>query len=318
LGRKALLLLPALLLSACGGGETTTVLTEPPATQSTTSTTVPEADGGAPPPAEPVLSKDGIRALDRFAADAPGEVAIAVSPLGGGVAIEAGAALEPRAWSTMKVPLLAALIDSAGGIGKLGEAERGQAEAALTASDNEAALALFDRLGELEGGENGASAAIESVLRRAGDTATRVNTEPSPEGYSTFGQTIWQPGAANLFFEKLAGGCLLDREGTKYVLSLMEDVVADQRWGLGEAPSPPGAAVAFKGGWGPEPNGGYLVRQSGVVTDGDRGYVMSVIAIPDDTGEASFAAGQDLVSEATRVVAEDADAGPEAAVTCER
>ena len=98
----------------------------------------------------------------------------------------------------------------------------------------------------------------------------------------------------------------------------MENVVADQRWGLGQAGTPGGAAVAFKGGWGPEPSGGYLVRQSGIVTDGEEGYALSVIAIPDDTSEASFASGQDLVSEAAALVAEHAGAGSKASVTCER
>ncbi len=212
-----------------------------------------------------MLSEDAIRDLERFADSAPGEVGIAVAALGGAEPIAIGDAEAGRAWSTMKVPLLVTLLDRVGGEGELSEVERAQAEAALTASDNEAALALFDRLGELEGGTDAASAAIEAVLRRSGDSETEVNTEPSPEGYSTFGQTIWSASNSALFFRALAGGCLLDEADTEFVLSLLEDVVADQRWGLGEAEVPGGARVAFKGGWGPEPGGGYLVRQSGVV-----------------------------------------------------
>jgi hypothetical protein len=309
LGRKALLLLPLILLAACGGdGGETTVVTEP-----ATSTQTGAEEG---PEAPPVLSPDAVRELESFAAGAPGEVAIAVSPLGGGDAVEAGETGPARAWSTMKAPLVVALIESAGGLPGLTGEEQEQADAALTASENEAALTLFDGLAEREGGDAAASAAIEAVLRRAGDEETEVNTEPSPDGFSTFGQTIWRPAASNLFFRALAGGCLLDRQGTDYVLSLMTDVVADQRWGLGESPTPGDAEVAFKGGWGPEPGGGYLVRQSGIVTAGDEGYVISVVAIPSDTSEAAFGAGRELVSEATALVAENAGSGTDAAVTC--
>ncbi len=98
----------------------------------------------------------------------------------------------------------------------------------------------------------------------------------------------------------------------------MEDVVPDQRWGLGQAAVPGGATVAFKGGWGPEPSGGYLVRQSGSVAGSKGGYALSVIAIPDDTGAGSFEAGQAIVSEAAGVVTGALGSGGEAAVTCEK
>jgi beta-lactamase class A len=314
-GRKTVLLIAVLALSACGGDDpTTTAVTDPEATS-----TGGGDDGGRPPPEQAeALSPDAVRELERFAADAPGEVGIAVAPLDDSEPLAVGTAQTGRAWSTMKVPLLVALLDHLGGADELSAAERSQAEAALTASDNEAALALFDRLGELEGGIDGASAAIDEVLRRAGDDETEVNTEPSPRGFSTFGQTEWSAGASTLFLRALAAGCLLDEEDTDYVLALMEDVVADQRWGLGDAGVPEAADVAFKGGWGPEPSGGYLVRQGGTVTAGNRGYALSVIAIPSDTSEASFAAGQDLVTQAARIVGGDAGTGPPAAVTCER
>lgn len=323
MGRKALLLIAVLSLAACGGGdETTTITSEPPAAESTEPAR-PQGDRDEKPAREPdVLSDDAIRDLERFADGAPGEVGIAVTALDGAEPIAIGDADTGRAWSTMKVPLLVALLDRVGGEGELSADERAQAEAALTASDNEAALALFDRLGGLEGGTDAASAAIEEVLRRSGDSETEVNTDPSPEGYSTFGQTNWSASDSALFFRALAGGCLLDEADTEFVLSLLEGVVADQRWGLGEAGVPGGAKVAFKGGWGPESGGGYLVRQSGVVLNNEgmdsKGYVLSVIAIPDDTSEGSFAAGQDLVSEAASLVSRHTGAGTRAAVTCER
>jgi beta-lactamase class A len=320
LGRRALPIIAALTLSACGGGETTSDMTtnEPPPSADAGNANRHEGDQGEAPPTEAtVLSSDQLRDLERFASDAPGRVGIAVTPLGDGDPQFAGDADTGRAWSTMKVPLLVALLDRIGGEKELSSEERAQAEAALTRSDNDAALALFDRLGELEGGVVPASHAIEDVLRRSGDDETMVNTKPSPEGFSTFGQTVWRAEASTLFFRALAGGCLLDTGDTDYVLSLMESVAADQRWGLGEAEVPAGSKVAFKGGWGPEPDGGYLVRQSGVVSQDDAGYVLSVIAFPGDTGSGSFAAGQDLVTEAARMVSKQASTGPRGAVTCE-
>ena len=318
MGRTALLLLAcAAIIAGCDADDETTTISvsSPPADEPAKPGRDPVAgDAGRGP--EPVLEASEVRELERFAANAPGAVGFALAPLADGEPVVVGEARSGRAWSTMKVPLLVALIDRVGGVDELSATERAQAEASLTASDNEAALALFDRLGALEGGPEGASAAIEAVLRRAGDRDTEVNTEPSPEGFSTYGQTQWSTRASALFFRALAGGCLLGGGDTDFVLSLLRDVVADQRWGLGQADTPDDAQVGIKGGWGPEPGGGYLVRQSGVVTDGANGYVLSVIAVPDDTSEESFTAGQDLVSEAADLVARQAGAGPRASVTC--
>jgi len=302
----------ALLLGACGEQATTS-------TSPTTAPVTPGRDRPEDPQASrSLLTPEDRRQLERFTADAPGRVGIAVTALGAGEVTALGGARTGRAWSTMKVPLLVALLDRLGGRRRLSESERSRAEAALTASDNEAALALFDRLQRLEGGLVPASRAIEAVLRRSGDSGTKVNTEPSPEGFSTFGQTIWSAKASTLFVRALAGGCLLSPGDTDYVLSLMERVVPGQRWGLGAAGSPDGASIAFKGGWGPEPEGGYLVRQSGTVTGKGAGYALSVIAVPDETGSESFAAGQELTSSAARLVGEKVATGRPAAVTCQR
>jgi beta-lactamase class A len=314
------LLIAVLVLAGCGGGDDTST-THPDASDPppNSETMVPDDGQGRPGDGgEEVLSPAALRELEDHLDAAPGEVGVAVSPLGGGEPVVAGEAMTGRAWSTMKVPLLVALINRVGGADELSASERSQAEAAITASDNEAASALFDRLQDLEGGLVPASRAIEDVLRDAGDDETTVNTEPSPEGFSTYGQTEWSAAASTRFFAALTAGCLLDDSDTDYVLSLMEDVVPDQRWGLGRGSAPAGTAVAFKGGWGPEDGGGYLVRQGGTVEAGNGGYALTVIAIPDETGTGSFPAGQDLVTEVADLVTENAGAGPRATVTCPR
>src|SRR5438093_10161440 len=42
--------------------------------------------------------------------------------------------------------------------------------------------------------------------------------------------------------------------------------------------SPSTVELGFKGGWGPESGGGYLVRQTAIVESGGHGYVLSMIA----------------------------------------
>ena len=75
----------------------------------------------------------------------------------------------------------------------------------------------------------------------------------------------------------------------------MEEVAPEQRWGLGEADFPLGWHVAIKGGWGPEgsASGSYLVRQSGIVTNGRAGVAVAAMAQADS---GSFDAGVEAIN----------------------
>jgi len=82
---------------------------------------------------------------------------------------------------------------------------------------------------------------------------------------------------------------LVDSAQSGYVLSLMEEVISEQQWGLGQANFPAGSSVAFKAGWGPEAEtGGYLVRQAGVIRTGGSGLVVTMMA---EDASGSFEAG---------------------------
>ena len=172
---------------------------------------------------------------------------MAVGALAGGPIETRGELRESRAWSTMKVPVIVAAIAS-------GRADWDAIEAAITRSANDAALRLWDRL------DDGA-AEVEAVLRRAGDDDTRLEREPDPRGYSSFGRTVWSLTAAVTFYGALARGELLPDKDTGRVLDAMGRIVPDQRWGLGGLPG-----IRFKGGWGPSeaPGGGYEVIQVGI------------------------------------------------------
>ena len=194
----------------------------------------------------------------------------AIGALGGGAIESFGERRAARAWSTMKVPVIVASITS-------GQADWHAVEAAITRSDNEAARLLWSRLDD-------GPAEVEAILRRAGDSATVLEREPDPRGWSPFGRTVWTLEAGATFYRALARGELLDEADTRRLLDAMGRIAPEQRWGLGGIPG-----VRFKGGWGPseEPGGGYEVIQFGIA--GDSVLALSAVA-------ADFESAQELAS----------------------
>ena len=101
-------------------------------------------------------------------------------------------------------------------------ARRPDLRQAIPASDDAAAERLWSSLGS--GGE--AASAATAQLRRAGDGRTVVQSRRLRPGFTSFGQTGWRLSDQARF----AAGMSCLREG-RYVLDLMKDVVAAQRWG---------------------------------------------------------------------------------------
>jgi hypothetical protein len=194
----------------------------------------------------------------------------ATGALRGGPIENFGERRAARAWSTMKVPVIVACITS-------GRRDWHAIEAAITRSDNDAALRLW---GTLEDGP----AEVEAVLRRAGDDVTALEREPDPRGWSPFGRTVWTLEAGATFYRALARGELLGATETERLLDAMGRIAPEQRWGLGRIPG-----VRFKGGWGPseDPGGGYEVIQFGIAGDA----VLALSAVADD-----FESAQELAS----------------------
>jgi hypothetical protein len=264
---------------------------------------------GGSPGSGALFGPEAEASFESLASSLPASVGLAVQPLGGGEVEEFGQLREGHAWSSIKVPILATLMREQGE--SLGPEEESWATSAITASDNEAAAALFGKIEERRGGLAGASAAVGEVLHAAGSTATEVATAPPPPGaVSTYGQTEWSVGDAARFFAALGRCEVLGPQGTGYVESLMENVIAEQRWGLGEGGFPSDWRVGMKGGWGPEAEsgGGYLVRQSGLLQDANGGVAVAMIAI-DESG--SYPAGaSDLTRIAQWLAAELEGLGP--------
>ena len=141
-----------------------------------------------------------------------------------------------QAMSTSKILILSALLRDKRGVQNLTAEQRALALAAVTESDNNAILALFDDLEADRGGLLRASAYATGLLREVGDEQTQVTTAPPPAGYATtFGQTPWTPAAEVTFFRSLALGCVLPPGDTSYVLGLMRSIEPSESFGLGSA-----------------------------------------------------------------------------------
>ncbi|HZO05328.1 MAG TPA: serine hydrolase [Solirubrobacterales bacterium] len=228
------------------------------------------ASGGGGGSGGNALSGDAEASFSSLEAEAGASVGLAIAPFGGSVQT-LGSTEGRHAWSSIKVPILATLMRQR----QLSSSDQANAEAALTASDNNAAAALFSAI-------EGTNSALESTLNETASEPTVVATAPPPSGAaSTYGQTLWSPAASAEFYRALACGQVLDSGSTSYVLGLMGNVISEQQWGLASASFPGASYVGYKAGWGPEgsASGPYLVRQSGIVEDGNgNGFAVTMVA----------------------------------------
>jgi hypothetical protein len=203
--------------------------------------------------------------------DLRGEVGLALSPVGSGEAVEELGSLRGGvAWSTIKVPLALAVA-----VREPTERDEELIDAALTVSDNDASLALWERLGPPEV----AASAVQDVLAAAGDSSTRVEANVLRPGFTPFGQTQW-----SLAAQVRLMAALPDLPNADEIRARMRRVVPEQRWGLAVI----GEDVELKGGWGPDPDGRHLVRQMGIAGP----LAVALAAIPAD---GSFESGTDML-----------------------
>lgn len=173
-------------------------------------------------------------------------VGLALVPVGGAAVLTFGNQQQHVAWSTIKVPLA------------LAAQRNGSSQAliskAIIDSDNDAALALRESLGT----PTEARVKVTAVLRDGGDEDTEVVKIREPT--ETFGLTEWKLGDAAVF-----GAHLPCMDDTGEILGYMGKVNGSQKWGL-ESMTSKRVTTAVKGGWGPADEGGYEVRQLGLIT----------------------------------------------------
>lgn len=207
-----------------------------------------------------------------------GSLGLAIMPVDGEKMVTFGTWTTGPAWSTIKVPLaIAALRNNA--------SYSTTATAAITASDNGAADTLWQSLG------SGAAAAesVQNVLREGGDTNTTVPAVRTRADASIYGQAEWSLADQVRFAAHLP--CLPQ---SQRVVGLMQQIVASHRWGLGAFGS-----AEFKGGWGPDPSGKYLVRQFGLI-DSPSGRIAIAFAAQPDSG--AFADGMTMLDKMATLI----------------
>jgi hypothetical protein len=239
------------------------------------------------------------------------QISVAVQPLGHGPLQIFGSDPSMPAMSTSKVLILSALLLDKGGPDGLSVEERSLAQTAITESDNDSILSLFGDLEADKGGLDGASTYATGLLRAAGDNQTVVTTAPAPPGYATsFGQTPWSPSREVRFFRALALGCVIPGPSVNYELGLMRQIVSSESWGMGSAGFP---QIAFKGGWGPLPDG-YGVRQTAIIGSGSSAVVASIAADP----ATDFGTGQAVLTDIGRWLAAHLRLRPRAEAGCAR
>ncbi|MFQ6395009.1 hypothetical protein ACLMAJ_16280 [Nocardia sp. KC 131] len=213
-----------------------------------------------------------------------GRAGMAVMPVGGDKMVTFGDWTTGPAWSTMKIPLTVAAL------------RRGTvnttyaATAAITQSDNAAADTLWQSLGSSQE----AAKAVEAVLREGGDTKTTVPSAKPRADVSAFGQADWALTEQVRFASRLP--CLSQ---TGNVISLMEQITPNQRWGLGAF-----TGAEFKGGWGPDASGQYLVRQFGLVPTAG-GQIAIAFAVQPDSG--AFSDGMTALDKLATLVSQHLD-----------
>ncbi|WP_297006724.1 serine hydrolase [uncultured Corynebacterium sp.] len=207
--------------------------------------------------------------------------------LDNGTVVTAGDLGTTVAWSTSKVPVAVAALRAVDDGSSLSDAAtvHSNVTAAITASDNAAAQALWDSLGD----PATAGQKVERVLREGGDATTTVQTRVVREGFTSFGQTLWPTADQVRFAAGLS--CL---SGAQPVLTAMGQIAAGQDYGLGHLPG-----ARYKGGWGPATSGGYQVRQFGLVPGADGTLVPVAVAVtsPDGSYESGSAALSEIVDQ---------------------
>lgn len=261
-----------------------------PSTLDAVAPTTTEASSTPPPPA-PTSSTtplpgptDALRAdFETLSAEVAAQVGVAI--VAGPTVATFGSWTTGVAWSTIKVPLAIAALRAAP------EQAPAFVPAAISRSDNAAAESLWSLLGD----PDQAARAVQEILREGGDETTVVQAERVRAGFTAFGQTDWPMAAQARFAWRLP--CV---GGHEPVVADMLTIAGDQVWGLAD-----NSDVAAKGGWGPGPDGGYLVRQLATISGPTGSVGVALAAQPDD---GTFGSGVAAVNQLAAWVSEHRDA----------
>lgn len=184
--------------------------------------------------------------------------------------------------SSIKIPIMLTLLSQAEQQNRpLLESENTLLQAMIENSDNDAAQALYQEIGTAFG--------MNSFLNSHGLSGI----VPNP---NTWGISTASPQAMAHLLAALSAGDLLSASGTSYALSLMQNIVSDQRFGVGDT-APQGAIVSMKDGW-LALDRGWAVNSSGIIRTGEITYIVSVYT----AGQASQKAGSQILNTICRQI----------------
>jgi hypothetical protein len=174
--------------------------------------------------------------------------------------------------SIVKVEIMGTALQEAGSAGQdLPKAEAALMPSMIENSDNQSATALL--------ADVGGPSAVARFDRSAGMNHTTPSTLALIPGTSLPGWGLTTTTALDevTLISKFAyPGPVLSDASREYGLSLMEDVEADQSWGVSGG-VPAGTTVAVKNGWLPLGSSGWQVDSIGWISGHGRNYVLAVL-----------------------------------------
>lgn len=213
-----------------------------------------------------------------------GVTAGATMRAGGGI-VHVGELQDAPALSSIKVPVSIAAVQESLRDGRPVEELTGDIDEAITVSDNDAALRLWESLGS----DDEAAAALGAVLGQGGDP-TDTTVDWSRDDYEGFGDIAWTLDHQTIFANRMA--CVL---GSEQTLDAMGRLAEEHSTGLAQLE---GARV--KGGWGDTADGSFILREFGLVGPVNAQVPVAVAVIPEDGQEET---AREAVAEMTRRIA---------------
>ncbi|HTU87692.1 MAG TPA: serine hydrolase [Solirubrobacteraceae bacterium] len=216
-----------------------------------------------------LLDTEQTAAIGRLVDERQGQVTIAVDDLLTGKEWLFNPGARDQTGSIIKVDILETLLRQAmEQRTPLGESVAETAEGMIENSNNDDATALWDQ----DGGAGG----VGSYNRAVGLDQTTLNTD----GYWGTSLTSAADQIKLLRQLTLPGG-LLDAASREYELGLMENIEADQDWGV-SAGIPSGVRVALKNGWLPlTTNTNWEINSIGWIKGDGRDYLIAVLTAHD-------------------------------------
>jgi beta-lactamase class A len=174
--------------------------------------------------------------------------------------------------SSMKIPIMLTKLSQVEKQNRpLTDGEAQQLEAMIESSDNDAAESLYQEVGTASG--------VMDFL----NSHELSGIIPDP---TTWGTSTASPQAMVDLLSALSAGELLSAPWTAYALSLMQNVVPDQRFGIGDT-APRRSIVSMKNGW-LLLDQGWAVNSSGIVQTPRITYILSVYTMGGASQEGSM------------------------------